>query len=479
VSLGRGPWLKLFGLTGLAAAQRFYQLGAWSLWIDEGNTLYLTQHLSGKRPTDAYPLFFWLERMMVDALGTSEFALRLLPALLGILSVPLLYLLFRRVAGERAAGWAALLMALSPWHLFWSQNARYYTLLLVIALLLYRLVWDWWEEGGRARLAGIALLGGIGMLSQYTLILAWPALAAYPLLARWLLGARQDARFAWRRVWIFWGALAVPLAFALGRLLSFSEGFAGIPRHYGDNPLVLLAGLGFHLGLPLCLAILAGLWTGRRLRDRVRRRFALFLAAGAVLPALFAALATVKVIATSYYVFFALPFFLLLAGIALAESRETRRLNLLAGLLLVAASVHELALYYTVQHGDRIRWREAVEYVQRHRAPADRIIGAGSEAVSYYLGEEPARLNGTDRQTMIQWELKPEWRQPTARTWYVVNDQLIAELDRDGAFRRFLAEECRLRKELPLWSGPKNRTARVYLWEPKAEPIGAGEPALP
>lgn len=467
MSAGRSPWLKLFALTGLAAALRLYKLGAWSLWIDEGNTLYLTQHLSGKRPTDAYPLFFWLERLMVDALGTGEFALRLLPALLGILSIPLLYLLFRRVAGERAAFWAALLMALSPWHLFWSQNARYYTLLVVIALLLYRLVWDWWEEGGRLRLAGIVALGGIGMLSQYTLILAWPALAAYPLLARWT-GGRKEARFAWRRLLLFAGALLVPLLFALGRLLSFSERFADIPRHYGDNPLVLLAGLGYHLGLPVCLAILAGLWAGRRIRDRVRRRFALFLAAGAVLPTLLAAVATVKVIATSYYVFFALPFFLLLAGLALAESRETRHLNLLAGLLLVGASLQELALYYTVQHGDRIRWQEAVEFVQRHRAPADRVISAGSEAVSYYLGEEAARLNGTDRQTMIQWELKPEWREPTARTWYVVNDQLIEELDKDGAFRRFLAEECRLRKELPAWSGPKNRTARVYLWESSA-----------
>ncbi len=137
-----------------------------------------------------------------------------------------------------------------------------------------------------------------------------------------------------------------------------------------------------------------------------------------------------------------------------------------AGLVLAAVYLQGAALYFTAHHGDRIRWKEAVEYVQRHREPGDRIIGAGSEAVSYYLGEEPALLNGTRRQTMIQWELKPAWREPTERTWYVVNDQLIQELDRDGAFRRFLVEECRLRKELAFWNGPKNRTARVYLWEP-------------
>jgi len=465
VTLGRSPWLKLIGLTGLAAVLRFAKLGTWSLWIDEGNTLWLTQYLSGKRPTDAYPLFFWLERQMVDALGTGEFALRLLPALLGILSVPLLYLLFRRPAGERAAGWAALLMALSPWHLFWSQNARYYTLLLVIALLIYRLAWDWWERGGRLRLYGVIGLGGLGMLTQYTLALAWPALIAYPLIARWMGGAR-DGRFAWRRIFLFAAALALPVIAAIGRLLSFSERFVDLPRHYGDSPFVLLAGLGYHLGLPLVIAILAGVWSGRAQRDRERRRFTLFLGVAGLGPVFVAALSTFKIIATNYYVFFALPFFLLLAGLALSESRERRYFNLLAGLLLAAVSVQRLALYYTSQHGDRIRWREAVAYIQRERLPGDRIISSGSEAVSYYLGETPALLNSTDRQTMIQWELKPEWRQPTGRTWYLVNDELMAQLDRDGAFRRFLSEECDARKELPAWTGPKNRTARVYLWTP-------------
>ena len=90
-------------------------------------------------------------------------------------------------------------MALSPWHLFWSQNARYYTLLLVEAMLLYRLAWSWWEEGGRLPWIGVVLLGALGLWTQYTLLLAWPALMAYPFLAR-LAGHARDRRFAWRRI---------------------------------------------------------------------------------------------------------------------------------------------------------------------------------------------------------------------------------------------------------------------------------------
>ena len=462
---GERIWVKAAGLSLVAAALRFFKLGEWSLWIDEGNTLWLTQYLSGKRPTDAYPLFFWLERLMVEIAGTGEFALRLMPALLGAATVPMTYLMFRRPAGERTAFWAALLLALSPWHLFWSQNARYYTMLMFWTLILARLAWDWWEEGGKARFAGIVLVGLAGLMTQYTLILAWPALALYPILAR-VSGHAKDRRFAWKRILLFKVALLLPLLLAIGRMLAFSDRFVDIPRHYGDNPLVLLGGLAYRIGLPVGIALLAGLWAGLAARDRLRRRFTLFLVAMAFTPSLLAALATMKIIATSYYVFFALPFFFLLAGLALAENWESRRLALTAALIMAAFYLQGTALYFTVHHGDRIRWKEAVEYVERHRDPADKIIGGGSEAVSYYLGEEPALLNGTKLQTMIQWELKPEWRQPEERTWYVVNDVLIEELDHDGLFRKFFREECRLLKEYPLWNGPKNRTARVYLYQP-------------
>ena len=466
MSDGRGGWRSAVELTLLAGCLRFLRLGAWSLWIDEGNTLWLTQHLSGKRPTDAYPLFFWLERGMVELFGTGEFALRLLPAILGILTVPLLYLAFRKAAGERAAFWGALLLALSPWHLFWSQNARYYTLLMVEALVMFRLAWAWWEGGGWKHLAGLALVGLAGLMTQYTLLLAWPALMLYPLVAR-LTGHARDGRFAWRRIFLFAGALALPALLAAGRMIAFSGEFASIPRHYGDNPLRLVAALAFRLGLPICVAVLIGAIAGLRMPDMQRRRFALFAVSCAAVPALLAALASFKVIATSYYVFFALPMFLLLAGLALEEIPRRGRMALVAGLLLAAFYAQGLALYFTVHHGDRIRWREAVEFVQKRIAPGDRIIGAGSEAVSYYLGESPALLNETERQTMIQWRLEPEWSDPQGPTWYILNDQLIAELDEDGRFRDFLRERCTLMREYPLWNATKNRTARVYFYSPE------------
>ncbi|MCP4547268.1 MAG: hypothetical protein GY835_12485 [bacterium] len=457
---------KAVGLTAVAAVLRLFRLGDWSLWIDEGNTLWLTEFLSGKRPTDSYPVFFWLERGMVELLGTGEFALRLLPALLGIISVPLLYLLFRRDAGERTAFWGAMLMALCPWHLFWSQNARYYTLLLVEAILLFKLAWSWWEDGGEIKLGGIVAVGFLGVMSQYTLLLAWPALGLYPIVA-WCAGYARDRRFAIKRILIFWVALAIPVALAFGRMLKFSERFIDIPQQYGNNPLLILAALVYRLGLPICIAILLGLIFGWSAKDRTRRRFTMFLTCAVVIPSLLAAVMSLKMIATSYYVFFALPLFLLLAGQALAESFEHKRLTLVAGLVLAAFYLQGDILYFTCHHGDRIRWREAVALVNADKEPGDKVISSGAEAVAYYLGAEPQLLNGTPLQESVQWRIEPRWLTPAGRTWYIINNLVFEELDHDGAFTRFIRERCVVQREFPCWVAGKNRSVRVYLYEPR------------
>ncbi len=62
---------------------------------------------------------------------------RLLPALLGTLTVPLLYFMFQRTVGSRAALFAALLLAVSPLHTGESQDLRMYTLLTLEFLVLF------------------------------------------------------------------------------------------------------------------------------------------------------------------------------------------------------------------------------------------------------------------------------------------------------------------------------------------------------
>lgn len=124
----------------LAAVPRFYQLSGQSLWADEGNSVALVQHSFGEiaRRTafDIHPpLYYWLLKGWTVLLGQSEIGLRSLSAMLGVLLVYLVGVLGTRLFSRRVGLLAAFIAALSPLQVYYSQEARMYMLLAVLATL--------------------------------------------------------------------------------------------------------------------------------------------------------------------------------------------------------------------------------------------------------------------------------------------------------------------------------------------------------
>ena len=135
----------LVGLTIAGLLLRFYNLGANSLWLDEASTLmFARQSLAGIWESTAGgefnpPLFYWLEHAML-LLGESEFVLRFLPALLGVLTIPVVYFVGKEFKDQNVGLIAAALLAFSPFHIYYSQEARAYAPMLFffsLALLFY------------------------------------------------------------------------------------------------------------------------------------------------------------------------------------------------------------------------------------------------------------------------------------------------------------------------------------------------------
>jgi predicted membrane-bound mannosyltransferase len=118
-------YFLLAAITLIAAALRFYKLGEWSFWGDEVFTIGFQEDGFSKSLTTS------LIHGITGWLGVTEWTARLVPALIGVLSTPIFYFLIKRVFSFPVALFAALLLAVSPWHLYWSQNARFYTLLLL------------------------------------------------------------------------------------------------------------------------------------------------------------------------------------------------------------------------------------------------------------------------------------------------------------------------------------------------------------
>lgn len=138
----RSPLLVVLVLTAVAAVLRLATLSLKSLWVDEACT---AQYASMRSVTSLFthlvrheihpPLFFLLERVSVHFFGTGDVALRLIPAVCGTLLVPVAYVLARRTADERTGVVAAGVVALHPYFLQSSQEARATVLVgLLIAL---------------------------------------------------------------------------------------------------------------------------------------------------------------------------------------------------------------------------------------------------------------------------------------------------------------------------------------------------------
>jgi mannosyltransferase len=161
----RSERLALGALVVVAAALRFTRIGHQSFWLDESFTVDLVRRpfgdmLSGVASTESTPpLYYVLAWLWAKLFGHGEAGLRSLSALFGTLTVPVAWRAAREWFSDapRAGLVAAALVAFNPFFVWYSQEARSYSLLVLMAMLTLlflgrRNYWLW------ALTAGLALL---------------------------------------------------------------------------------------------------------------------------------------------------------------------------------------------------------------------------------------------------------------------------------------------------------------------------------
>lgn len=122
----------------LAAFLRLYQLGAESLWLDEASTYVLSSktlsNILEATAGDVHPPLYYILVHFFLIAGNSETILRLPSMLMGIMGVPLIYLLASRLFTPKEGLVAAFLLSVSIMHIYYSQEARMYSMLLFLSL---------------------------------------------------------------------------------------------------------------------------------------------------------------------------------------------------------------------------------------------------------------------------------------------------------------------------------------------------------
>lgn len=139
---GVSGWMLALGaLTLLAGVVRFAGLGHQSFWYDEAWTDYLVRLHPGEllktipKTESTPPLYYMIAWAWVRVVGRDEVGLRSISALAGTATVPIAYAAAATLATRRIGLVAAALAATSPILVWYSQEARSYILMVMLAAL--------------------------------------------------------------------------------------------------------------------------------------------------------------------------------------------------------------------------------------------------------------------------------------------------------------------------------------------------------
>jgi 4-amino-4-deoxy-L-arabinose transferase-like glycosyltransferase len=159
----------------LAVALRTYNLGGQSLWNDEGTSVALAQRDLATITHDAArdihpPLYYWLLSGWIRAAGTSEFAVRSLSALLGVVLVVLTYMLGQLLVSRWAGLVVMFLAAIHPFQVYYAQEARMYMLAAVLAAGVVLALVHFVRKESWPSLVVLLILETVGLYTHYSFI---------------------------------------------------------------------------------------------------------------------------------------------------------------------------------------------------------------------------------------------------------------------------------------------------------------------
>jgi 4-amino-4-deoxy-L-arabinose transferase-like glycosyltransferase len=140
------PWLLIL-ITLMGGFLRVLLLDKKGMWLDETFSVWLASQrvvdmLQWIVKIDQHPpLYYLLLHYWMVLYGDTPYSVRLLSVLFGTGTIPMIYLIGKRMSGVMMGLVAAVFLAFSPFHIYFAQETRMYTLLTFnAAVAIYALV---------------------------------------------------------------------------------------------------------------------------------------------------------------------------------------------------------------------------------------------------------------------------------------------------------------------------------------------------
>lgn len=462
------PWALLAVALLAAFGLRLYQLGDQSIWGDEiysqtytlmGWLEIIRFNVTMRDPQP--PLYYFALKAFVSFAGLSEFSLRYLSVLAGVGAIAAVFTLGRLLAGAAVGALAALILAVNPYHVWYGQETRTYTLTTLLALLSMLLfVRILKRDTVLSTWLGFVVVSTLLVYSHY---FGFLLLLFYNVAWVALRGARG---LSWRRWLLAQSAFVLPYLPFAPHGLQMMAGFSSINQSdlswsflgrslasytlgwFIDPGVASMLMLGFTAILlvgitaPFWLlreqseaeATRPGWWAALRSRLAERRRDpsrfraweqVLLLVGFIVIPVVAAVLAlqlTDRVLLQDRYFILITPAYYLLLAIGI---NTLRRLWLPLGAVALAfvliVSATSVGAYFTQPQFARYDVKGLAQHVFREGQPGDVVVDLApihDYFVYYYKGPLEVRTIGRGQPEAIAAELAPIAQQ-YRRIWLV------------------------------------------------------------
>lgn len=200
-------------IVAFGALLRLYHLDEESIWLDEAVSIQASSAspmtiIQRTAVQESYPpLYYLLLHFWMEMFGSGVVAVRALSVLFGVAALPLIYLLGRALYGQWVGLISAFLLAVSPFHIYYSQEARMYALFALLSLASAYALMNLLVQKKRLHFVAYVLFTA---LCLYTYYYSYFLLLFENLFVLWIILRERQNRVSWKG----WG-LAQALVFGL------------------------------------------------------------------------------------------------------------------------------------------------------------------------------------------------------------------------------------------------------------------------
>lgn len=165
----------LIAILFIGAVLRFYKLDFQSAWLDEIHTLneanprlnFLDVYQNIMTAEQMPPLYFYTIYILFKVFGYSVFIARTYSAVIGLASLFAIYKLGEQLENKRTGLIASLLLSVNFFHLFYSQEARPYGLLLFFTIVSFYYLVKFIKNPNRLHAIYFGVTAGFMILSHF------------------------------------------------------------------------------------------------------------------------------------------------------------------------------------------------------------------------------------------------------------------------------------------------------------------------